>query len=196
MNELFRSDNRYTFIICTHPLEGKSLSFIEKYSHNYQIPVVFINSAGFYSYFRIHLPGSFPIVDTHPDSTATTDLRLLSPWPELSKFAEEMTAKIEELDAHAHGHIPYVVLLLYYLEEWKRGHNGNIPQTYAEKTAFRKIIAGGARTSSPEGGEENYDEAVAAVLKTITIPALSSSVREVFEYTPNEASSMNSFVNR
>jgi NEDD8-activating enzyme E1 regulatory subunit len=188
MNDVFRNGLRYTFIICTQPIDEKVLSFVQEYRQSQKIPVVSVHSAGFYSYFRIYLPGSFPIVDTHPDSTATTDLRVLSPWPELSKFSQEMTAKIDELDAHAHGHIPYVVLLLHYLEEWKMSHASNVPQTYAEKTAFRKMVANGARTNNPEGVEENYDEAVAAVLKTITMPTLSSSVREVFEYTPNEVS--------
>jgi NEDD8-activating enzyme E1 regulatory subunit len=188
MKDVFRSDVRYTFIIYTHPIDAKMLAFVEQYSQRQRIPVMFIHSAGFYSYFRIRLPGSFPIVDTHPDSTATTDLRLLTPWPELSTFAREMTAKIDELDAHTHGHIPYVVLLLHYLGEWKKNHAGKPPQTYVEKTAFRKMVAQGARTNNPEGGEENYDEAVAAVLKTITVPSLSGSVREVFDYNPDEVS--------
>jgi len=99
-----------------------------------------------------------------------------------------MTANINELDTHAHGHIPYVVLLLHYLEEWEKSHDGKPPQNYAEKISFKKLVADGARTNIPEGGEENYDEAVAAVLKTITTPSLSSSVREIFEYTPDEVS--------
>jgi amyloid beta precursor protein binding protein 1 len=188
MKDLLRNDFQYTFIICTHPIDAKVLAFVEQYSQTQKIPVMYIHSAGFYSYFSIHLPGSFPIVDTHPDSTATTDLRLLSPWRELSTFAHEMTINIDKLDAHTHGHIPYVVLLLHYLEEWKKSHAGKHPQTYAEKIAFRKMVAEGARTDIPEGGEENYDEAVAAVLKTITMPSLSGSVREVFEYNPNEVS--------
>jgi amyloid beta precursor protein binding protein 1 len=188
MKDLFQYDNKYTFIICTHPIDAKLLAIVEQYSQSHKIPMIFIHSAGFYSYFRIHLPGSFPIVDTHPDSTATTDLRLLTPWPELSSFAHEMTVNINDLDAHTHGHIPYVVLLLHYLEEWKKSHVGKPPQTYAEKILFRKIVADGARTNIPEGGEENYDEAVAAVLKTITMPSLSSSVREVFDYNPDEVS--------
>lgn len=146
--------------------------------------MISINSLGFYSYFHIDLPGSFPIVDTHPDSTATTDLRLLVPWPELSNFARERTANIDLLSDHEHGHIPYVVILLYYLEQWKALNNGALPETYKDKVAFRKMVADGARTDNPEGGEENYDEAVAAVLKTITPPTLSSSVREVFDYIP------------
>jgi NEDD8-activating enzyme E1 regulatory subunit len=159
---------------------------VEEYSILRKIPLISINCVGFYSYFRVHLPGSFPIVDTHPDSTATTDLRLLSPWPELSNLAQDMTNNIDSLDAHAHGHIPYVLLLLHYLEQWKKTHNGDTPQTYADKIAFRKLVAAAARTDNPDGGEENFDEASAAVLKTISTPSLSSSVREVFEYTPNQ----------
>lgn len=106
---------------------------------------------------------------------------------------KEQTATIDSLDAHEHGHIPYLVLLLYYLEQWKKTHDGQSPKTYPEKTAFRKMVSEAARKDNPEGGEENYDEATAAVLKNITIPTLSSSVREVFEYSPNELEAESSF---
>jgi amyloid beta precursor protein binding protein 1 len=148
---------------------------------------VALHSAGFYSYFKINLPGNFPIVDTHPDSTATTDLRLLSPWPELVDFAEDLTKDIESLPAHVHGHIPYLVLLLYHLKEWKKSY-GTYPGTYAEKKAFREFVAAGARRDNPEGGEENYDEAVAAVLKTVSVPSLASWVKAVFDYKPSDVS--------
>jgi amyloid beta precursor protein binding protein 1 len=186
MKDLFHKSALYTFIIYTYPIDHNLLATVKEYSQRHKIPSISINSAGFYSYFKIHLPQTFPIVETHPDSTATTDLRLLSPWHELSAFAQEMTANIDELDAHAHGHIPYVVLLLHYLDEWRKAHNGENPGTYAEKTTFRKMVAAGARMNNPEGGEENYDEATAAVLKTLSKLSLSSSVKEVFDYTPNE----------
>ena len=82
---------------------------------------------------------------------------------------------------HDHGHVPYVLLLLYYLEEWKKTHDDQVPQTYKEKIAFREMVTKGARTDSPEGAEENYDEAVAAVLKSLNPASASSAVREVFE---------------
>ncbi len=47
-------------------------------------------------------------------------------------------------------------------------------------------MAAGARTDTAEGGEENFDEAAAAVLKTISTPTLPSSVKVVFDYEPNE----------
>ena len=171
------------------PIDSASSELLINYGREHSVPLVALHSAGFYSYFQTYLPGTFPIVDTHPDSTATTDLRLLTPWPELSKFAADLTKDIDSLTSHKHGHIPYLVLILYHLSQWKENH-GTPPKDYREKTAFRTLVRDGARTNNSEGGEENYDEAVAAVLKNVSSPALSSSVKEVFEYIPNDVSQM------
>lgn len=176
----------FTLVMYTTPIEDELLKAVKSYCQNHKVPLVSINSLGFYSYFNITFNGNFPIVDTHPESTATTDLRLLSPWPELAKFSQELTVDIDNLSAHKHGHIPYIALLLHYLEEWKAANSGSVPQSYADKVMFRKLVAAGARTDSPEGAEENYDEATAAVLKTISVPSLPSSVREVFEHQPSQ----------
>lgn len=88
-----------------------------------------------------------------------------------------------------HGHIPYIVILLYYLRHWKESH-GAYPQTYTEKKDFRNLVACGMRTHTAEGAEENFEEAVAAVLKTVTVPALSSSAREVLEFIPDKVSDL------
>lgn len=185
LDSLFEHEHNFTLIMYSLPIQADSLALVQKYAEKNKVPLLSIHSAGFYSYFRIHLPGTFPIVDTHPESTATTDLRLLTPWPELSKFAADVTADIEKQNAHEHGHIPYVALLLHYLGKWKDIH-GSLPSTYKEKTAFRDTVSAGARRDNPEGGEENFDEATAAVLKTISAPSLASSVKEVFDYKPSE----------
>lgn len=169
-------------IMYTFPIRPDDLAVLQAYGRQHKTPLVAIHSAGFYSYFRIFLQGAFPIVDTHPDETATTDLRLLTPWPALAEFAKELTKDIDGLDAHQHGHLPYVVILLHYLEWWRETHDGTNPSTYQEKLAFRRLVQEAARRDNPEGGEENFDEAVAAVLKTITPSTLPSSLREVFEY--------------
>jgi amyloid beta precursor protein binding protein 1 len=127
------------------------------------------------------MPDAFPIVDTHPDPASTQDLRLLSPWPELTSFAQEKTKGLEGIDAEEHGHVPYVLLLLHYLEQWKTEHDGKLPDNYKEKSAFRDFVRHGARTKNAEGGEENFDEAVAAVLKSLNPPMASSSVKEVLQ---------------
>jgi amyloid beta precursor protein binding protein 1 len=169
-------------IIYTHPIRKEDLDLIKSYGSLHKTPIVSVHSAGFYSYFNIDLPGTFPIIDTHPDVEKTTDLRLLNPWPELLEFANGMTKDIESLDDHDHGHIPYVVLLLHYLEKWRQTHNGENPLSSNDKKEFRKLILESARTNNPEGGEENFQEAEGAVNKNIVAPRLEEGVEEIFSH--------------
>ncbi|KAL2754551.1 hypothetical protein ACRALDRAFT_1076212 [Sodiomyces alcalophilus JCM 7366] len=183
------NEGPYTAIIYTLPIQPRDLSVLEEYCREHKTPLIAVHSAGFYAYFSIVFPGPFPVVETHPDANTTVDLRLLSPWDELIAFARNMTKDIDNLDNHDHGHIPFVVILLHYLDLWKAAHDGTYPSTYAEKVAFRKMVAEAARTDNPEGGEENFEEAVAAVLKTVSRPSLPGDVKEVFAYRhdgPNE----------
>jgi amyloid beta precursor protein binding protein 1 len=182
LSSLLDSSPVFTAIMYTLPIRPEQLAQLEAYGQQHKTPLVAIHSAGFYSYFQINLPGAFPIVDTHPDETATTDLRLLAPWPELTTFAEELTKDIDGLDNFEHGHLPYVVILLHYLEQWKAAHDGKYPATYKEKTEFRKTVQSATRTDTPEGGEENFEEAAAAVLKTLVPPSLPSGLKEIFAY--------------
>ncbi|KAL7629687.1 hypothetical protein AAE478_001210 [Parahypoxylon ruwenzoriense] len=171
----------FTLIIYTHPIRKETLSVLEAYASQHKTPLVAIHSAGFYSYFRISLPGTFPIVDTHPEVEKTADLRLLNPWPELVEFAQDMTKNIDALDDHEHGHLPYVVILLHYLEEWRQSHSGQNPISYEDKSAFSKFVLGKARTN-PEGGEENFQEAAVAINRNIKAPELESGVKELFNH--------------
>ena len=107
-------------------------------------------------------------------------MRLLRPWPELVQYAEDKTADLENMKPEDHGHVPWIALLLHFLEEWKKNHSGEVPQTYKEKTEFRTSVSQAARTKNPEGAEENFDEAVAAVLKSLNPPQVSGAVKEIF----------------
>ncbi|KAL5086334.1 hypothetical protein Trisim1_009208 [Trichoderma cf. simile WF8] len=194
LQELLNAPETFTMIMYSHPLQPGMLEAIEAYGRQHRTPLIAIHSVGFYSYFRITLPGTFPTVDTHPDQTATTDLRLLSPWPELSEFANEMTKDIDNLDHHDHGHIPMVVILLYYLDIWKKEHGGAYPTSYGEKTEFRQLISKATRRDNPEGGEENFDEAFAAVMQHVTLQPVPSSLKQVFDYEhTDEQDSKSSF---
>jgi len=78
------------------------------------------------------------------------------------------------MSAHELGHVPYVLLLLHFLEEWKQTHSGNPPSSYKEKTEFREYV----RNAGPPD-EENFAEAAGAVLKSLNPPTPSSSVLAV-----------------
>jgi NEDD8-activating enzyme E1 regulatory subunit len=145
------------------------------------VPLFYIHSLGFYSHFSVCLPPSFPVVETHPDPTTTTDLRLTIPWPELLALAKEKTDGLEEMNDHDHGHVPYVLLLLHYLEAWKLQKDGRVPLSYRDKQEFRKLVEGNARTDNAEGGEENFEEAAKAVLKSLNPVTLGRNVQEIFQ---------------
>jgi amyloid beta precursor protein binding protein 1 len=169
-------------ILYALPLPQEQVQLIQNYAEQHRVPTIAVHSVGYYSYFKTSLPGTFPIVDTHPEETATTDLRLLAPWPELTEFAKSMAENIDSLDNHEHGHLPLVVILLHYLQQWQQTHDGAYPTSYADKTAFRKTVSEAMRTNNPEGGEENFEEAIAAVMKHIVAPSIPSSLQQVFDY--------------
>ncbi|ETN41877.1 uncharacterized protein HMPREF1541_03816 [Cyphellophora europaea CBS 101466] len=170
----------YNLIILCGPVAQDILQRFCNYASSASIPLIYIQSAGFYSSFSIQLPPEFPIVDTHPDPDSTQDLRLLKPWPELKQTVEKL-GNIKDMSDHDHGHIPYLLLLLYYLEEWRSTHDGQLPSTFQDKTAFRELVSSHSRRDNPEGGEENFDEAAAAVLKSISDPPIGSGCKDMFK---------------
>lgn len=89
------------------------------------------------------------------------------------------TKDIETMSDHDHGHVPYILILLHHLDKWS-SERGEYPSTYKEKTEFRDQVSSAARTSNPEGGEENFDEAVSSVLKSLNSPSIPSGLKEVF----------------
>ncbi|CAI7653997.1 unnamed protein product [Penicillium crustosum] len=171
---------QHKLVIISGPMRRSTLVPLTQEAKQLGIPVLYLHSVGFFSTFSVQLPAEFPIVETHPDPESTQDLRLLNPWPELVTAAANLD-NLDTLDDHQHGHVPYILLLLHFLEQWKQSHEGNAPSNYKEKTEFREFVRSQARTSNPEGGEENFDEAVAAVLKTVSPFSLRSSIREIFE---------------
>ncbi|KAH8696309.1 putative ubiquitin-like activating enzyme [Talaromyces proteolyticus] len=172
--------SQYKLVVVSGPIKRSSLDAITSSAEQLGVPLIYVRSVGFYSSFSLQLPTEFPIVETHPDPESTQDLRLTNPWPELHAVVSQI-ANLEALDDHDHGHVPYILLLLYYLDRWKAEHDGKAPENYKEKTAFRDLVRSGARTNNAEGGEENFDEAVSAVLKSINPWSLRSNIREIFD---------------
>ncbi|THZ34816.1 hypothetical protein D6C90_07571 [Aureobasidium pullulans] len=164
----------YTLILVAAPITPDVLQVISTHCQTHAVPLFYIHCSGFYSHFSLSLPPAFPIVDTHPDPASTTDLRLLAPWPELIQFQKEKTNNLQALSPEDIGHVPYLLLLLHFLDEWRASHNGHPPQSYQDKTDFRAMVA---KASPPD--EENFTEATAAIIKSLNPPTAPSSVLAV-----------------
>ncbi|KAL1899003.1 hypothetical protein Cpir12675_001663 [Ceratocystis pirilliformis] len=181
LQNLLQSLPAFTIVLYALPINPEYQDIIEAYGKKHRIPIFSVHSAGFYAYFNIHLSGPLLITETHPDPATTTDLRLLSPWAALIDFADNITKDLESQDHHTHGHVPYVAILLHYLQKWKDNHEGSYPLTFSQKNEFRKIVAAAMRTDNPEGGEENFEEAVAAVMRNLTKPSLPPNLKQIFD---------------
>ena len=94
----------YTLILVVAPIRPELLTRLSAHAETKLVPLFYIHSVGFFSHFSVGLPPSFPIVDTHPSPETTADLRLLRPWPELSRFAADKTKALNDMAADDHGH--------------------------------------------------------------------------------------------
>ncbi|XP_015754428.1 PREDICTED: NEDD8-activating enzyme E1 regulatory subunit-like [Acropora digitifera] len=83
------------------------------WSHN--IPLLVCRTYGFIGYMRVVLH-EHCVIESHPDN-AHPDLRLDRPFPGLSQYVEMLD--LNTMSKQEHGHTPYVVLLLKYLNRWK-----------------------------------------------------------------------------
>ena len=45
-----------------------------------------------------------------------------------------------------HAHVPYALVLVKLVNEWRAAHAGALPATRCEKDAFRATVAAAART--------------------------------------------------
>ena len=74
----------------------------------------------------------FPVVESHPDTPPS--LRIDKPFSALVNYA--MSIDFENMDATDHGHIPYVVILVRVLEEWKKAVSLLYLYLYLGSTSF------------------------------------------------------------
>jgi len=104
------------------------------------------------------------VIETHPPSLV--DLRLTAPFAELEAYAD--SADLRTTDTMEFAHIPFVVLLLRKLKEWRESHAG-APPTSADRRAFLDSLDS-LRQQAGDADQENIDEAVAALTQHIWGP--------------------------
>lgn len=94
------------------------------------------------------------MIETHPDNVV--DLRLSKPFQQLTEYVS--TFDFDKLDQTDLGQVPYVVVLLKYIELWKKEDSSiQVPLSYTQKKELVERITAGKRTPD----QENFDEAIA-----------------------------------
>lgn len=118
------------------------------------------------------LPLTGPVIDSHSETLPS--LRIDKPFPALLEHA--MALDFANMDPVEHAHVPYVVILVRVLEEWKRAHGGNAPKTSAERTEFKHQI----RAMQLKPDEENFEEAEAQAYRAWGTSGVPSDVAALF----------------
>ncbi|ODV88991.1 hypothetical protein CANCADRAFT_3631 [Tortispora caseinolytica NRRL Y-17796] len=113
-------------------------------------PFIQLISKGFYSSVYISIK-EHTVVETHQSSTP--DLRLDKPWPELLAYIRSIDLKA--LDPMDHAHVPYVVLLIIFLDQYKAA-SLNDPSS-DQKSRFKNLIRASAPSTVVD--TENYEQA-------------------------------------
>ncbi|KAF3905068.1 hypothetical protein AA313_de0208398 [Arthrobotrys entomopaga] len=167
----------FTIVLVTGDITTSTLLALDHILYPLDIPLFHLRCVGFSFTCRVAMSEQ-AIVETHP--AATIDLRLLNPFTELLALAEEKAGTMddkEKMSTHDHGHIPYVLILLRTLNDWKSTHDGKAPSNYSEKNEFKSLL----RSKMWNADEENFEEAIAAVLPHFNPPSVPSSTKAVFE---------------
>ena len=167
---------QFTLVVATQLREKEAMA-LDKVCRGFGVKALFVRSHGMVGVLRASVR-EHCIIESKPDHLPH-DLRLSNPWPELSAFAESFRigdgAKeydlYEHMDDMTFKHVPYVVLLLHMLEQWKRTHDGEAPCTSADLRELKANI----RAMLRKGDEENIREAVAAAHRLISPKPSSSS---------------------
>jgi len=104
------------------------------------------------------------------------DLRIANPWAELIEFARGINfATI--IDEHF-GHVPFPVLLLQKLEEWKSKNGGKYPSNSAERNALKAELL---KLSRKRDVTENIDEAVKILFKACKVQEIPADIRTILD---------------
>ena len=145
------------------------------WQHN--VALLRVWTRGFYGAVRIARRET-TVFETHNPSP-TYDLRLDCPWPELVTYADLFA--LEKLDDIEYAHVPYVVIYLKAIDQWRRAHRRTppeLPRTHAEKTDFRRnFVDKMARDISHEA---NFAEASQAIHRALQPTAVPESLQRLF----------------
>lgn len=164
---------RFTVVIATVIKEETLLKLADKL-WDLKIPLVVSISYGMIGYLRLQYPDR-TIIETRPENEFH-DLRLDRPFPALKKYIDSID--LEKLKDLEHAHVPYVVILSKYLEEWKKNNDGKLPKSFKEKNLFKAQIMKGARKKDEE---ENFLEACRAVNTALAETNVSGEIKEIMD---------------
>lgn len=167
--------NRFNAVIVSEAVSSLLLLRLKQLLWDKGIPLLIVSTCGFYGTLHI-VNKETTIVETH-DPSKLFDLRIDCPWPELQQYSDSFV--MDELDDTEHAHVPYIVIFLKALRQWKVHHEGNPPLNYQEKKQFRSEYVEGM--SRDIRTETNFIEASQSIHRALQTTSVPGSIEKLFE---------------
>ncbi len=150
---LYKNSSGRKVIVIASDLEPKVIESLSELCTAENTPLIVVQSYGMIGIVRLQLPGKVPLLDPKP-SNAHPDLRLKTSFPALNSMVDSID--LPTLESNQHGHVPYPIILLKVLQEWRDSHDGKSPASFAEKQEFQVLVKSKRRNDN----EINFDEAI------------------------------------
>lgn len=168
----------FSVVIATNVVE-KDIKQLSQFLWSQNIPLLIAKCYGFIGYLRV-VVRSHEIIESHPDNSHE-DLRLDCPFRELKLYSDSFD--MDALDDAQHSNVPYLVVLITFLDKWKSVHNGLCPIKYKEKILFKELLRTGIRvdTNGVSLQEDNFDEAIRSVNSVLVPSRVPDAVNDLFQ---------------
>ncbi|KZT64805.1 hypothetical protein DAEQUDRAFT_717458 [Daedalea quercina L-15889] len=183
VGEYLKTDEGRAFIssfslVITHNLRKDTLDELSRFlwAGFNNPPLMVVRSAGFLAEFFIQYHEQC-VAQPHTDENVPS-LRIVRPFPALTKWASELD--LDSLDPTEHGHVPFVIILVKAVGEWKDSHDGKLPSTMPERKEFKEHVVAMRKKID----EENFDEAEAQAWRIWSDPPVPNAVQSLLTLTP------------
>ena len=146
---------KFSLVIATQ-LDEVSLQLLSQICAKYSVPLIVARTYGLIGHLRI-FSTEHRVLELKLDPQPAPNLRIFNPFPSLQKLAKDVN--FGKLDQYEFQHVPFVLILVKLLEEWRESHDGKAPSTRSEKEEFKAKIKQLSREPE-EGMEQNLIEAI------------------------------------
>ena len=169
----------FSVIIATDVVED-DIKKLSEFLWGQNIPLLIAKCYGFIGYLRIVIH-SHEIIESHPDNSHE-DLRLDHPFSELKDYSDKLN--LDELDDTQHSNVPFLLVLVKYLEKWKCANDGACPLSYQQKIKFKEFLRTGIRmdANGVPLQEDNFDEALRSVNSVLVPSMVPDAIKDLFEH--------------
>jgi amyloid beta precursor protein binding protein 1 len=177
--EIIRKDpaffSKFTLVLATQ-MDEQTLIALGDICAQSAISLVIARTYGLIGHVRL-FSSEHRVVELKPSPEPAPDLRVFNPFPALKALADSID--FSKMDGFEFKHVPFVLVLIKLLDEWKAKHEGNPPENYTQKEEFKKTIKSIARL--PWGEEENLVEAVSSAFQAFAKYRVNDEVHDIMK---------------